>query len=245
MDISNITTTSRDTILINIEKFQKGCQKLKVLNANHTMLSLSDTPIKEQVHSPGFPHLQELYIAVDSRGYFDGMDDSQIERILKKSANLRLLDIRGCQHVTESCLIRLPTWDLERLVVAGCSAAAEGFDGLELVVKKWANKLVDIDIGLTTGRAVNNAIDAFAESDDVQLRYVAATFVRNILKLFYSKALVKKSILFGIKIILLHNYFRTSISKIIYLDFIFLSTKKEIIVFNILVANCCLIAIAD
>ena len=202
LDISNITTTSRDTILINIEKFQKGCQKLKVLNANHTMLSLSDTPIKEQVHSPGFPHLQELYIAVDSRGYFDGMDDSQIERILKKSANLRLLDIRGCQHVTESCLIRLPTWDLERLVVAGCSAAAEGFDGLELVVKKWANKLVDIDIGMTTGRAVNNAIDAFAESDDVQLRYVAVTFVRNFLKVFYSKALVKISTWFVIKIIL-------------------------------------------
>ena len=170
LDISNITTTSRDTININIEKFQKGCQTLKVLNANHTMLSLSDTPIKEQVHSPGFPFLQELYIAVDSRGYFDGMDDSQIERILKRSAQLRVLDIRGCQHVTESCLIRLPTWDLERLVVAGCSAATNSYDGLELVVQKWASKLVDIDISLTTGRAVNNAIDAFAEADDVQLK---------------------------------------------------------------------------
>jgi hypothetical protein len=72
--------------------------------------------------------------------------------------------------VTESCLIRLPTWDLERLAVAGCSAAANSYDGLELVVKKWANKLVDIDISLTTGRAVNNAIDAFAESDGVVLR---------------------------------------------------------------------------
>ena len=170
LDISNITTTSRDTININIEKFQKGCQTLKVLNANHTMLSLSDTPIKEQVHSPGFPFLQELYIAVDSRGYFDGMDDSQIERILKRSAQLRVLDIRGCQHVTESCLIRLPTWDLERLVVAGCSAATNSYDGLELVVQKWASTLVDIDISLTTGRAVNNAIDAFAEADDVQLK---------------------------------------------------------------------------
>ena len=86
--------------------------------------------------------------------------------------------------------------------MAGCSAAAEGFDGLELVVKKWANKLVDIDIGMTTGRAVNNAIDAFAESDDVQLRYVAVTFVRNFLKVFYSKALVKISTWFVIKIIL-------------------------------------------
>ena len=97
LDISNITTTSRDTILINMEKFQKGCPKLRVLNANHTMLSLVETPVKEQVHSPGFPFLRELYIAVDSRGYFDGMDDSQIERVLKKSVDLRTLDVRGCQ----------------------------------------------------------------------------------------------------------------------------------------------------
>ena len=38
-----------------------------MLNANHTMLSLTETPIKEQVNSPGFPKLRELYIAVDSR----------------------------------------------------------------------------------------------------------------------------------------------------------------------------------
>ena len=97
LDISNITTTSRDTILINMEKFQKGCPKLRVLNANHTMLSLVDTPVKEQIQSPGFPLLRELYIAVDSRGYFDGMDDGQIERVLKKSVDLRTLDVRGCQ----------------------------------------------------------------------------------------------------------------------------------------------------
>ena len=67
LDISNITTTSRDPIPIHLEKFQKGCQSLRVLNANHTMLSLTETPIKEQVNSPGFPKLREFYIAVDSR----------------------------------------------------------------------------------------------------------------------------------------------------------------------------------
>ena len=80
-----------------MEKFQKGCPNLRILNANHTMLSLVETPVKEQIQSPGFPLLRELYIAVDSRGYFDGMDDGQIERILKKSADLRTLDVRGCQ----------------------------------------------------------------------------------------------------------------------------------------------------
>jgi len=167
LDISNITTTSRDTILINIEKFQKGCQKLRVLNANHTMLSLSETPMKEQVAAPGFPALRELHIAVDSRGYFEGMDDAQIERVLKRSEKLRLLDVRGCQDVTDSCLIRLPSWEVEKLVLSGCSAASSSPDGVELMVRKWAAKLVEVDVSGTAGeRAVNYAVEAFAEAGD-------------------------------------------------------------------------------
>ncbi len=135
------------------------------------MLSLSDTPIKEQVHSPGFPRLRELHIAVDSRGYFEGMDDTQIERVLKKSAGLRVLDVRGCQHVTDSCLIRLPTWDVERLVLSGCSAASSSPDGIELMVRKWACRLVEVDMSTTAGeKAVNFAVDAFAEADDTAIR---------------------------------------------------------------------------
>ena len=170
LDISNITTTSRDTININLEKFQKGCQKLRILNANHTMLSLTDTPVREQVNSPGFPNLQELHIAVDSRGYFDGMDDSQIERVLGKSASLRVLDLRGCQHVSNSCLIRLKSWVIERLVLAGCSATSDSCESIELLVKKLAN-LSELDIGLTTGeRTINNAVSELAEVETHVLR---------------------------------------------------------------------------
>uniref|UniRef100_A0A0K2TVP2 F-box domain-containing protein n=1 Tax=Lepeophtheirus salmonis TaxID=72036 RepID=A0A0K2TVP2_LEPSM len=171
LDISNITTTSRDTILINMEKFQKGCPLLRALNCNHTMISLSETPIKEQVHSPGFPLLERLQIAVDSRGYFEGMDDSQIERILKKSDRLRHLDIRGCQRVSDSCLIRLPTWDIEHLILSGCSAASASADGLELMVRKWADKLVEMDVSNTPGeRAVNYTVEAFVEADKTNIR---------------------------------------------------------------------------
>ncbi|CAB4055615.1 FBXL6 [Lepeophtheirus salmonis] len=171
LDISNITTTSRDTILINMEKFQKGCPPLRALNCNHTMISLSETPIKEQVHSPGFPLLERLQIAVDSRGYFEGMDDSQIERILKKSDRLRHLDIRGCQRVSDSCLIRLPTWDIEHLILSGCSAASASADGLELMVRKWADKLVEMDVSNTPGeRAVNYTVEAFVEADKTNIR---------------------------------------------------------------------------
>ena len=170
LDISNITTTSRDTININLEKFQKGCQKLRILNANHTMLSLTDTPVREQVNSPGFPNLKELHIAVDSRGYFDGMDDSQIERVLGKSASLRVLDLRGCQHVSNSCLVRLKSWDIEKLILAGCSATSDSCESIELLVKKLAN-LSELDIGLTTGeRTINNAVNELAEVETHVLR---------------------------------------------------------------------------
>lgn len=170
LDISNITTTSRDTININLEKFQKGCQKLRILNANHTMLSLTETPVREQVNSPGFPNLEELHIAVDSRGYFDGMDDSQIERVLAKSAKLRVLDVRGCQHISNSCLIRLKSWVIERLILAGCPAASDSSESIELLVKKL-NKLTELDISLTVGeRTINNAVAELADIDDPVLR---------------------------------------------------------------------------
>ncbi|TRY62661.1 hypothetical protein TCAL_03604 [Tigriopus californicus] len=171
IDISNITTTSREAIPMNVEKFQKSCPKLRVLNANHTMLNLTENPIKEQIQSPGFPFLQELHIAVDSRGYFEGMDDGQIERILKKSDKLKALDIRGCQHVSDSCLIRLPTWEMEKLVLSGCSAASASSDGLELMVKKWAATLLEMDVSFTPGeRTVNFMVDEFADANEFSIR---------------------------------------------------------------------------
>ena len=170
LDIANITTTSRDTININLEKFQKGCQKLRILNANQTMLSLTEAPVREQVNSPGFPNLEELHIAVDSRGYFDGMDDSQIERVLTKSAKLRVLDVRGCQHVSTSCLIRLKSWVIEKLVLAGCSATSDSSDSIEMLVQKF-KCIADLDISLTTGeRTVNNACSELADADEHKLR---------------------------------------------------------------------------
>lgn len=170
--MSNITTTSRDPIPIHVEKFQKGCPKLEILNANHTMIKLTDTPIKEQVKSPGFPLLRELHVAVDSRGYFDGLDESELERILKKSENLRLLDIRGCQDVSDSGLIRLPTWVMERLVLSGSSAASSSTDGLEMMVTKWAKNLVEMEVSSTPGeRTINYMISQFAESETTVIRY--------------------------------------------------------------------------
>merc|ERR1719410_1741002 len=167
LDVSNISTTSRDTILINIEKIQKGCPRLRKLRTTNTMLGLNDVPVREQMTSPGFPYLEELTIGVDQRGYFDGMDDQQIERILKKSDKLKVLDIRGCKGLTDSTLVRLPCWDIEYLYVAGCSVTTSSKDGLELLVKKWCRTLVDLDIGNTTdNKTVDWAVMAFVESEE-------------------------------------------------------------------------------
>jgi len=167
LDVSNITTTSRDTIMINIEKLAKGCPKLTKFRTTNTMLGLNETPIREQIASPGFPYLEELTIGVDQRGYFDGMDDNQIERILKKSAKLRVLDIRGCKSITDSTLVRLPCWDIEYLQVAGSSICTSSRDGLELLVKKWCRTLQELDIATTTdSRTVDWALIALVENEE-------------------------------------------------------------------------------
>jgi len=109
---------------------------------------------------------------VDSRGYFDGMDDSQIERVLGKADRLRVLDVRGCQNISNSCLIRLKSWVIEKLILAGCTAASDSCESIELLVKKLAN-LSDLDIGGIGGggdRPVNNAVSELAEVDTHVLR---------------------------------------------------------------------------
>ena len=160
--------------MINIEKLAKGCPKLTKFRTTNTMLGLNETPIREQIASPAFPHLEELTIGVDQRGYFDGMDDNQIERILKKSAKLRVLDIRGCKSITDSTLVRLPCWDIEYLQVAGSSICTSSRDGLELLVKKWCRTLKELDIANTTdSRTVDWALIALVENEEyLKLRYV-------------------------------------------------------------------------
>ena len=62
-------------------------------------------------------------------------------------------------------MIRLPTWDIEKLVVAGCSAASTSADGLELMVKKWAKCLKELDVSGTSGaRTINNAFEALIDA---------------------------------------------------------------------------------
>lgn len=74
--------------------------------------------------SPGFPELEELSVAsltAESRL----MNDECLQRILKTSAKLKLLDVRGCVRLTHDTFIRLPAWDIKHLFLSGCSVTRD------------------------------------------------------------------------------------------------------------------------
>ncbi|CAG7836025.1 unnamed protein product [Allacma fusca] len=169
LDLSNVTSPRRDTIIIRVETLQQGCPVLRVLRLTNTEIALSETSLKDQASSPGFPKLEELSLAVDPKRC-QGMDDSDLERIVKSSIKLRLLDVRGCTKISDSGLVRVPAWDLEHLYLSGCFATKSSNDGLELIVRKWKHSFKEIDFAWTPNEdAINLAIKALAEKDDNDL----------------------------------------------------------------------------
>ena len=74
--------------------------------------------------SPGFPDLEELSVAslMDESRL---MSDEALQRILKSSTKLKLLDVRGCARLTHDSLIRIPAWDLKHLFLSGCSVTRD------------------------------------------------------------------------------------------------------------------------
>lgn len=80
--------------------------------------------LADQMSSPGFPELEELSIAAlsdESRL----INDDYLQRILKTSTKLQLLDVRGCARLTHESMIRLPTWDLKHLFLSGCAVTRD------------------------------------------------------------------------------------------------------------------------
>lgn len=136
--------------------------------------------------SPGFPDLEELSIASltdESRL----INDEFLQRILKTSTKLQLLDVRGCARLTHESLIRLPTWDLKHLFLSGCSVTRDiryklnnnletgktnlihlsNSSNLELIASKWAHSLIEFDLAWANVQiTIDNAIKAIAEKGD-------------------------------------------------------------------------------
>lgn len=122
LDLSNARTLAA-TGHIHIEKLQEGCPKLRILRITNSQVTLAPIPLKEQMSSPGFPNLEELSVACMMNSLSSTtqpfIDDECIERILKTSKKLKLLDARNCSKVTDSSLVRVPAWDLTHLYLSG------------------------------------------------------------------------------------------------------------------------------
>ncbi|KAK9874860.1 hypothetical protein WA026_005676 [Henosepilachna vigintioctopunctata] len=167
LDLSNIKTYAHNTALLHIEKLQIGCPKLRVLRITNSQIWLAPASITDQVQSPGFPQLEELSLAGvedDKTTTSRSADDDAMNRILKCSTKLRLLDIRGCTRLTDSGLVRIPTWDLEHLFLSGCQITRSQNSGLELIVQKWARSLLEVDLAWSTAtESLDAAVTALGQ----------------------------------------------------------------------------------
>ncbi|XP_066904375.1 F-box/LRR-repeat protein 6 [Halyomorpha halys] len=168
LDLSNVRTVSHTTVHLHIEKLQKGCPKLRVLRITNSELAIAAVSLKEQSLSEGFPMLEELSVA-DTAGTMCAqpvIDDDSLQRILKSSHKLRLLDVRGCSRVTGNSLVRLPAWDLEHLFLSGCYVTRINDSGLELICQKWAHSLIEVDLAWSTATLpLDQAVAALASPD--------------------------------------------------------------------------------
>ncbi|RZF32658.1 hypothetical protein LSTR_LSTR004086 [Laodelphax striatellus] len=166
LDMSNVMTVSQSAGALHVEKLQEGCPLLRVLRITNSQLALAPVSLNEQALSQGFPLLEELSVA----GVLDGLvsqpliDDESLQRILKHSHKLRLLDVRGCNKVSDSSLVRIPAWDLEHLFLSGCYVTRLNGSGLELIAQKWGHSLVEMDLAWSTAtEALDAAVMALAE----------------------------------------------------------------------------------
>lgn len=166
LDLSNIKTHAYNTSLLPLEKLQEGCQQLRVLRVTNSQIVLAPASLTAQVASPGFPQLEELSLAgiEDDHTTSKFIDDNGLERILKTSNRLRLLDVRGCTKITDSGLVRVPAWDLEHLFLSTCLVTRINHSGLELIVQKWAHSLIEVDLAWSTAtEPLDAAVRTLAE----------------------------------------------------------------------------------
>uniref|UniRef100_A0A1B6CKE6 F-box domain-containing protein n=1 Tax=Clastoptera arizonana TaxID=38151 RepID=A0A1B6CKE6_9HEMI len=169
LDLANVRTVAQTTAYLHIENLQAGCSSLRVLRITNSQLALSPIPLKEQAVSQGFPNLEELSVA----GVLDGftsqpfIDDEALQRIIKSSHKLRLLDVRGCNKVSDSSLVRIPAWDLEHIFLSGCYVTRVNDSGLELIVQKWSHSLMEVDLAWSTATGpLDAAVQALADQKE-------------------------------------------------------------------------------
>jgi len=145
LDLSN-TSYLLPPLTFDLEQFQRGCQKLRILRLTNAFISTGHVSVGERNESPGFPQLQELSLGISSlisgvSVSFSGCN-GVLGRLMKSSRKLRLLDLRGWSQLTCADFQSMPATDLAVLYI---SKDAE--DGtLETVASKWQHSLVELHV---------------------------------------------------------------------------------------------------
>lgn len=90
--MSNIKLNSH---LINLDQLQTGLPRLRHLYMSNTLLGATPTTQEVRDASPGFPQLTELSLAsIDND--ISLVNQEFVLQLVRKSPQLRLLDLRGC-----------------------------------------------------------------------------------------------------------------------------------------------------
>ncbi|XP_061679569.1 F-box/LRR-repeat protein 6 isoform X2 [Syngnathoides biaculeatus] len=143
----NTRLDSKDNELaVCVQALQMACPKLK------TFRLLNVRPVHKTVRSAaefpaGFPLLEELCIATASYSY---VTDRYLRDILFGSPGLRVLDLRGCSHITSAGLAALPCLELECLFwgqyFSSPVVSSSLKKGLHAVAQKWKDTLRELDL---------------------------------------------------------------------------------------------------
>lgn len=114
LDVSNCQF-SGDYVSIDVQKFQTGCPKLRVLRLGNSKFRLKKT--NEPL--PGFEDLTELSLGCLDSTKSGGINTAFVYDILIESSKLKLLDLGGCCSMEDMTpLLGLPFTELEQLYLS-------------------------------------------------------------------------------------------------------------------------------
>jgi len=163
LDLSqNPHTYLYTTLSFGIEQLQHGCPKLRILRLVNTVVEPARVSVRDRNESPGFPELQELSLGTTNIVVSVGCQSDILQRLVKTSKKLKLLDLRGWSQLSCADVQSVPATELADLFLSHCTIAAD--ERLEMLASKWQHSLVELDVSwpVNSGAALDVAIRRLA-----------------------------------------------------------------------------------
>jgi len=141
LDLSQ-NPTSYIPLGFDIEQLQRGCPKLRILRLVNTVIEPARVSVRDRNESPGFPELRELSLGRTNTAVSVSRRNEVLQRLVKTSKKLKLLDLRGWSQLTCADLHSVPATDLADLYISGIAKD----EGMEMIASKWQHSLVELDV---------------------------------------------------------------------------------------------------